>query len=112
MTLLELASLRSPLGPLPPLLGGGTGWLRPGGAQASVAKAKKHVPAANAWSHQPLSSRMTVEGLRAGGPRPRHDAHGVPSSHRSSCGANSKRVLPTRLRSTQHCVAAWRHTHS
>ena len=65
MTLLELASLHSQLGPPPPLLCGGPGWLRPVGAQASVAEAKKHAPAANAWSNWPLRSLMTVEGMLA-----------------------------------------------
>ena len=65
VTLIELASLHSRLGQLPHLLCGGTGWLRPVGEKVSVAEAKKDAPAANAWSHQPLRSLMTVEGMLA-----------------------------------------------
>jgi hypothetical protein len=62
VTLIELAFLRSQLGS-PHLLGRSTGWLRPVGEKASVVEARKDAPAANAWSHQPLRSLMTVEFL-------------------------------------------------
>ena len=65
MTLMELASLRSPLGQLPHLLCGGTGWLRPVGEKASLAAVRKDAPAANTWSNQPLSSLLPVDGMLA-----------------------------------------------
>jgi len=74
VTLLELAFLRSQLGPPPPRLCGGTGWLHPVGEKVSVAEAREDAPTANTWRNQPLKSRMTVECMLACGPRPRHDA--------------------------------------
>ena len=65
MTLMALAFLRSPLGQTPHLLCGATGWLRPVGAKASVAEARQGALAANAWSHQPLRSLITVAWMLA-----------------------------------------------
>jgi len=65
VTLRELAALRSPLRQLPHRLGGGTGWLRPVGAKASLAAVQQEAPAAPTWSHQPLRSLRPVEGMRA-----------------------------------------------